>query len=77
MDPHPNQHQLLCHQALPENKLYYIVLHAFCQDFFKSFIYIPIEKPASAFRDGLGKAAEEISFRVHAEANDPQLALTW
>ena len=44
---------------------------------FSDLSYISIEKPASAFRDGKGKAAEGISFRACAEANDPQLALTW
>ena len=39
--------------------------------------YISIEKPASAFRDGKGKAAEGTSFRACAEMHDPQLALTW
>ena len=44
---------------------------------FSDLSYISIEKSASAFRDGKGKAAEGISFRACAEANDPQLALTW
>ena len=44
---------------------------------FSDLSYISIEKPASAFRDGKGKAAEGISFRACAEVNDPQLALTW
>ena len=44
---------------------------------FSDLSYISIEKPASAFRDGKGKAAEGISFRACAEANAPQLALTW
>ena len=46
-----------------------------------SFALVKLLEPdfqtSEAFENQKGKAAEGLSFRIYAEANDPQLALTW
>ena len=70
MDPRPNQHQLLL-SVLPEN------IHTIHFSFALVKFSTPDFETSVAFKNRKGKAAEGLSFRIHAEANDPQLALTW
>ena len=70
MDPRPNQHQLSL-SGLPENK------HTIHFSLALVKLLEPNFQTSEAFENQKGKAAEGLNFRVYAEANDPQLALTW